>query len=185
MSKQLHEEWADDNKTPFQKMFVTDERSFANIKTDSPDTSRETAARLFSQLTTQLEFIADQKLGRPMDKNARKAKPRRAESWRSDRSLRNIIINLKSLEQYYLVAFSNMLQQTGKGLDAQIKKDFAAAIQQAQAFGQPLAGLVRDKEQHARLQQLEQSIRRLKGLLGSKAITVLQLPQMFNALDGD
>lgn len=58
---------------------------------------REASQALFTALTTGLEFNADQRVGRPMGSFAR-PRPNRAEARRSGRSLRNVTLSLRALE---------------------------------------------------------------------------------------
>ena len=187
MSGQLVGEWQSNETTPFQKLFVTDERALADIKQDTAELSVEAAARFLSLMQTQLESIADQKLGRPMDKSASKAKPQRAESWRSQRSMRNVELNLQAVYDMYLKGFAPSLLKTAEGiqLDKQLREQFNQLIKQAGSFEQPLEKMVRKQKQRARVEQFANDIRAVKGLLSSQVTTLLGLPQMFNALDGD
>ena len=187
MSEELVKEWSG-KRTPFQKMFNTDERSMINAKgEDSLSTSREVAARFLNQLHTQLEAIVDMKLGRPLDTSAAKAKPRRAESWRSRRSLQNIVLNLQASASFYVTGFSSRVsrEKDGAEIDRRIRQGFSRAIAQAKAIKQPMYEIVRDPTQRPQLEQLRQTIRELKGLMSGNLSQILNLPQAFNSLDGD
>ena len=48
-----------------------------------------------------LDNIVANKLERPLGKSLKKAKPKRAEDWRSGRALANIIANLKTIKSLY------------------------------------------------------------------------------------
>ena len=56
---------------------------------------------LFSTAAANLDNIVANKLERPLGKSLDKAKPKRAEDWRSGRSLPNIIANLQTIKALY------------------------------------------------------------------------------------
>ena len=187
MSEGLVKDWSS-ARTPFQKMFNTDDRSMVSAEgVDSISTSREVAARFLSQLHTQLEAIADMKLGYPLDDSLDRAKPRRAESWRSRRSMQNIVLNLQGSAEFYLAGFSKRVSQAqgGAKIDGLISQGFNRAITQARAIKTPLYEIVADPKQRPQLELLQQTIRELKGLISGNLSQVLELPQAFNSLDGD
>ena len=57
----------------------------------------EVARDVMRVLSESLEAVIAQKLERPLGESAAKAKPKRAESWRSERSMRNIVLNIESI----------------------------------------------------------------------------------------
>lgn len=183
MSAELEETWGNDN-TPFQKMFNYYEPTNG---VDDPDSSREVAARFLNQLHTQLEAVVDQKLGRPLDASPAKAKPTRAESWRSRRSMRNIVLNLEATEALYLTGYSPAVKAKPEGVevDKRIRAGFRDAIVQAKGFKRPLYEIARDPAQRPQLQRLQQTITGLKGEISANLSQILDLPQAFNSLDGD
>src|SRR3546814_3214031 len=61
---------------------------------------------LFKSLYTAVELIADHKLARPLGGSIDQARPHLAEAWRSQRSMRNIVINLRAAQDLYTKVFS-------------------------------------------------------------------------------
>ena len=59
--------------------------------------AREVALALFRSMVSMLESIVAQKLTRPLGDSLDEARPRRAESWRSERSAHNVVRNLDIL----------------------------------------------------------------------------------------
>ena len=153
---------------------------------DYYETSKEVTARLLNNFHTQLQVIVDQKLLRPLSTTAEKAKPRRAEAWRSHRSLDNIITNLEALQELYLTGFAPMLQDPQqRELDQQIRNGFKEALAAARAIDQPLYTIAADAQHRPQLQQLIDSNRQLKRIVGTQLPGALGLTLGFNSLDGD
>ena len=187
MATELVKDWST-SKTPFQKMFNADGKS--TLGPDGRDNlaaRREVAAGFLNLIHTQLEVIIAQKLARPMAASPAEARPQRAESWRSRRSLRNIMQNLVAVEDLYLHAYSDAVQASpeGKALDSRIRSGFRKSIQQAQDFHRPLVELVREPADRGPLLQLQQTVAVLLTDISSDVNLRLDLPQTFNSLDGD
>lgn len=64
-----------------------------------PESAQETISQIVRAAVEQLQIIANLKLSRPMGKSLKKARPRRAESWRSAASLANISQNYLALKE--------------------------------------------------------------------------------------
>jgi predicted lipoprotein len=143
------------------------------------ESSEEVSSRLLNDLYTQLQSIVDQKLMRPLENH----QLRRAESWRSRRSLRNIELNLQGIEALYRVGFSPLA--TDQTLDAEIKAAFADAIQSIQAVKSPLYEIPKDSESLELVQRVLADCRKLKSLIATRLTVALNLPLGFNSLDGD
>lgn len=143
------------------------------------------SSRLLNNLDAQLQSIIEQKLGRPLA--AGRLRPRRAEAWRSGRSLRNIAINLAALRELYLSGFAPLLvaRADGPALDQRLRDAFAAAVTAAVALDRPLAELAADPAGRAGLDALAARVITLKGLAGGDLPRALDIPLGFNSLDGD
>ncbi|MEO1276733.1 MAG: imelysin family protein, partial [Pseudomonadota bacterium] len=88
----------------------------------------EAARALYTALSAGLEFLHDQRLGRPMGTFER-PRPRRAEARRSERALRNIVVSLTALEDLALALAGGELPYT--------RAAFAAARERAAALDDP------------------------------------------------
>jgi hypothetical protein len=151
------------------------------------ESSEEFSARMLNNLYTSLQFIVDQKLMLPLGANPAEANPRRAESWRSQRSLRNIGLNLEAAEALYLTGYSVILRADAKTapLDDEIRRAFALALQAARAVDQPTGDALQSTAQRPALERLLAAASELKRLLGDPLPTAVGLSLGFNSLDGD
>ena len=151
---------------------------------DEFDSDREVAARLLNNLHTQLQAVVELKLARPLGKPGAKAKPRRAESWRSRRSLRNIAINLEAVEALYRNVFAPRLAPDDD-VDRAITAAFTEARAAAVAIDRPLYDIVRDADYRPALERLRTSAAHLRRTVAERLPPAIDIPLGFNSLDGD
>lgn len=156
----------------------------AETGNDYFEASEEVSSKLLNNLHTELQAIVDQKLLRPMDNGAAEAKPRRAESWRSRRSLRNIALNLEAAREMYQVGFAPLLANN-PALAKQIDAAFATSITHAKESKFSLYDSAADPNRREALERLLEETRELKRLVGTELPQALNLPLGFNSLDGD
>ncbi len=156
----------------------------AETGNDSFEASQEVSAKLLNNLHTQLQAIVDQKLLRPMAEDAASAKPRRAESWRSRRSLRNIALNLEATREMYRVGFAPLLRDEPE-LAKRIDTAFGASIRLARESKHALYDSAAELQRRVALERLLEQTRELKRLVGNELPQALDLPLGFNSLDGD
>ena len=141
--------------------------------------AEDVAAELLTDFYTQIYAIGDQKLGRPYAKT--RFRPKRAESWRSMRSLRNIRENTKSAEAYYKSLF--MPAMAASEVNQSILALFASAEQTGAALGD---GFALAEENHAaEIQKWRDIMDSLRKMIQLKMPKVLNITIGFNALDGD
>ncbi|MES9836204.1 MAG: imelysin family protein [Candidatus Thiodiazotropha sp.] len=143
------------------------------------ESSEEVSSRLLNDLHTQLQAIVDNKLLRPLQG----FNLRRAESWRSRRSLRNILLNLEAAKELYQVGFSGTVAD--RGLDDEIEAGFNKAIAGVEEIEVPLYEIKKESEAYKRLQQLLADSRLLKRLIATRLPKAVGLSLGFNSLDGD
>jgi len=181
MSAEIVAEW-NSGDVPYRALMLQVGRG-----NDSFESDREVTSRLLNNLDTQLQVIVEQKLLRPLDGDVAHARPRRAESWRSQRSLRNIALNLAALQELYLTGFSPLLLErpAGVALDARLRSAFTEALAAARAIDRPLLEIGRDPAQRPALDRLLAKCRDLKALTGGALPQALDIPLGFNSLDGD
>lgn len=164
------------------------------LKPGSSDTAYADAAQVtghfLTAFATQLEFIAERKLRIPLGENAEAARPRLAESWRSQRSLRNVRINAMALSDFFgagsRTRFFAALEEAGAPTTAE---DVGGRII---AAGETLGGMPDDFFDHVAEPEFRASVgdiadwlddgRRLMVRDGAPA---LGLNLGFNSLDGD
>ncbi|WP_374466717.1 imelysin family protein [Ferrovibrio sp.] len=145
--------------------------------------AQEATLELFKSLYTAIELAADHKLARPLGASIDDARPRLAESWRSERSLRNIQRNLAAAADLYATAFAPKVPD--KSLDAAIRASFAQAQASAAALPMPLEHAVQDIAARKAAEKLAADTLALKAVVMQRLPEALQIPVGFNALDGD
>ncbi|MBK9130065.1 MAG: imelysin family protein [Gammaproteobacteria bacterium] len=181
MSADVHREWT--TGTPSYREIVFDaERGNSYF-----ESSAEFSARMLNNLYTSLQFIVDQKLLSPLGATPAEANPRRAESWRSRRSLRNITLNLEAAESLYLTAYSAPLKadKRNTGLDREIREAFSRALEAAHTIKEPLYDALQSESGRQSVERLLTATSELKRLLGGPLPAALGLSLGFNSLDGD
>ena len=89
----------------------------------------EVAGDVMRALAESLSVVASRKLAAPLGKSAEAAKPKRAESWRSGRSLRNVGLNLETLRAVVETpgGFADLLAVHGEAALADNLRDELAA----------------------------------------------------------
>lgn len=187
MSTNLVNEWSA-SPTPFHTLFVSSSHTLNKHITDKDlDMKMNVTAIFYNNLTTEIQAIIDQKLVRPMQANTNKAKPRYTESWRSQRSLRNIEINLRALESLHDIGFAPLLlsKPNGEKLNKQIKQTFQIIHTSISKVESPLSEALKNENQRSALEQLVDELRQLQSLLAGPLSQTLKIPLGFNALDGD
>ena len=150
--------------------------------------AKEVAVQFLKSLSGTLDVAVRLKLERPLGKTIEKARPRRAESWRSSRSLANIIANLETAHALYATpgGFGDLLAAAGaEPLDIGLRGSFEAAIAEARALSLPLHEAVAVPEARERLLVLLEQLKNLRLLIGGPVADEIGLVVGFNALDGD
>ena len=148
--------------------------------------SEEITALLFEDLDVALLSIVNLKLVRPLGAALERAKPRRAESWRSGRSLRNVQINLEALHEMYHVGFRTYaLSASLRVLDQNVLNAFIAAQVAAIAIKLPLSQAVADPTERLAVEALRTAVLDLQDVLRLELAAALGVRLGFNAQDGD
>lgn len=157
----------------------------------------EVTAAFLKSLNHALRLAGDTRLKPVLGADIGAARPDRAESWRSGRSLRNIVIGLEAAQALYLGDGGNG-STGGMGLerlatasrtDAKIgpllTKAFAVTLDTARGIGKPLPEAVVDPATRPQAEKLATQIQALRQLIGTRLAAALNLSVGFNALDGD
>lgn len=137
---------------------------------------REASQALYTALATGLEFVADQRLGRPMG-SFDTPKPQVAEARRSGRSLRNVVLSLEALH-----ALAESLS------DAPTPKTDAAfdrALTAAAALEDPVFAGVADPISRIRVEALQNDVRAIAEAVSAEIAPALGVSVGFNSADGD
>jgi predicted lipoprotein len=178
MAKETQAAWKEGGNTAFAAVMQD------TAKPDAPYREpQEATLELFKALYLAVELAADHKLARPLGAALKDARPRLSESWRSERSLRNIQRNLAAAQGLYLNGFSPAVPD--KSVDTAIRDGIAKAVTAANAIRAPLEIAVQDAKTRPQAEALAAELLALKKLLGDRLPLALDIPVGFNALDGD
>jgi hypothetical protein len=139
----------------------------------------EVKQELFKALLTGLEVTADMRLGRPLGTFER-PRPKRAEAYRSGRSLRHVILSLEALEPLAM-ALAGDDPAAAAGLEAQ----FSKALSRASKMEDPVFAGVAVPSERFRIEALQQDVNDLKTKAELLLGPILGVDPGFNSLDGD
>ena len=148
----------------------------------------EVARDLMRSLTEGFDVIVTQKLQAPLGESVAKARPKRAESRRSGRSLRNVVMNLESMRAMVETpgGFADLVAAHGDGaLADDLRSGFAGAVSKAASVHRPLRDAVTDPEERAKLLDLLRSLQALRALVTGPLSRAAGILVGFNAQDGD
>lgn len=142
---------------------------------------KEPIRALFTSMDGALRTIEDLRLGRPLGSEDR-PRPRRAETWRSGRSLRNIELSIAALRDLYDKAFAGAVPQA-EGEEIEAGFDHAARL--AAEAPRPLLEAVAAPEKRAAIEALRKGVHRLNETLRKRLAPAMDVTLGFNAQDGD
>ena len=143
---------------------------------------------LFGTLSAALDGIVADKLERPLGTSLEGARPKRAEDWRSGRSLANIIANLETIKALYVEegGLHVFLSKQGQdGLDQTLRKGLDQTLATAASIGLPLHQAVGDATERGKVERLLQEVKSLRALLTGTLADAADLTIGFNKSDGD
>ncbi|WP_421704529.1 imelysin family protein [Aliiroseovarius sp.] len=147
---------------------------------DTPFRSDEEALQvLYQSLLTGLQFSADTRLGRPLGTFDR-PRPRRAEAWRSQRSLANLTASLAALEELSALLAKGHDEVAGKLTD-----DFTRLGDMTDALEDPTFAGVADPMTRFRIEAIQTAINAIRETVTWQLGNALGVQEGFNALDGD
>lgn len=153
---------------------------FAGLMTETGNdrfqSGEEVNRALYTALSSGLEFLHDQRLGRPLGSFER-PRPRRAEARRSERSLRHIDLSLAALEELATTFYQGDLTQT--------KSAFADARARASALDDPALTGVAEPSKRIRIEALQRTVRDIQNAVNTEIGKPLGITAGFNSLDGD
>jgi predicted lipoprotein len=146
--------------------------------------AQDATVDFYKALVESLRRYQQQKLEEVIGATPAQARERRAESWRSQRSLRNLKLDVAALQGL----FSGSQPALAAALQADdvpgIEAGFAALQQQLAELPDDFAPVLQDEAGHARLQSLRASFDALYEALEA-ALKRTDLYLGFNSLDGD
>lgn len=148
----------------------------------------EVARDLMRVLTESLDAIIAQKIESPLGESAAKAKPKRAENWRSERSMRNVVLNIESVRALVDTpgGFADLVTAHGESeLADSLRKGFAQVASDARAVTLALSEAVSKPSERAKLLDLLASLRTLRAVVIGPLSRTTGLLVGFNSQDGD
>ncbi len=150
---------------------------------DSPYVDhRQAASQVFNALHGHLEAIAEVKLAHPMGDGVETARRQRAESWRSRRSLRNLVLNLEAVRAVARAAFAPALPESVAG---SLTDALDAALAGAARVDGPMEAALERPEGWRALAEVKAKVKSVARVLEAQAGSALGMQVGFNALDGD
>lgn len=141
----------------------------------------EATQELFKALMTGFETNLDLRLGRPLGSFDR-ARPTRAEAWRSGRPLRNIVLSVESLRDFASIAFWPELAAEDRD---RLEQGFARVLEIAARLPEPIEVAVTTPQGRFRVEALQSALRDLRDGAAASIGPALGVGTGFNALDGD
>ena len=170
MGEEMQEDWRDDYKQQIKTAGESD--SYL-------DSAKDVAAELLTDFYTQVYAIGDQKLGRPYAKSSFRYK--RAESWRSQRSLRNIRMNIESAETVYKSLFMPAMESD------ETNQKILDLFTHAKLIGAELGDNYKTEHDNnaEKINEWRNLMMTLRKLIRVQMPIALDIPIGFNALDGD
>ena len=148
----------------------------------------EVARDLMRALSEGLEAVAVRKLMAPLGKSLETAKPKRAENWRSGRSLRNVILNMETLRAIVEThgGFADLVTAHGREtLASELRDGFATAAAKASSVAPVLRDAVTDADERDKVLDLLESVRALRALVTGPLSRATGILIGFNSQDGD
>lgn len=139
--------------------------------------SEEDAERaVYTSISTALEFMHDQRLGRPLGTFDR-PRPLRAEARRTERSSRHVLLGLQATKDLTNAFVDESLPDVNRAFDA--------AIARAETLDDPAFSGVADPARRFKIEVLQRSLRDVQVLVAENVGAALGINAGFNSLDGD
>lgn len=139
-------------------------------------TEKEGPQALFTSLLGGLEYIYSQRLARPLGKFEH-PRPKRAEAWRSNRSMRNVVISLVALQEMAVILGDDQAWET--------LELFESTIAFAKSLEDDVFSRLSENSANFQLQSLKGMIGGVHELANAEIGTHLGVIAGFNSLDGD
>ncbi len=144
----------------------------------------EWAQVVLGQMTTQLQFIVDDKLAGPAGDGPKKVRWQHLEDWMSSRSARNLALNLQALRGLYETGFAPQLNNFAT-LQARLSNALDEAEAAVSALEDPLHKTLRTPGGWAQADAAVSALRRLLAVWRTDLPDALGIELGFNGLDGD
>jgi len=147
---------------------------------------KDVTLELFKALTSGIELVRDQKLGRPLGESAERARPRLIAFWRSDLTFPNMVGNLEGVRTVFVEGgFAGIVAAESPGVEDSVLFDLNRAINILKAVDTPIAEAVRDPAQRNKLEALRVALKSARDTAAALISQGAGLSFGFNAMDGD
>jgi predicted lipoprotein len=144
-------------------------------------TAEESTKALYAALVDGLQIDIDLRLGRPLGTFDR-PQPRRAEAWRSGRSLPNLVASLEGMRAYADLVFAPAI---GPEAAAPVDAAFVAALAAAGRVSAPIDVEVGTPQGRVHVEALQGALKRVQAEVARHVGPSVGVTGGFNALDGD
>ena len=144
-------------------------------------TPEEATKALYSALTEGLQTDIDLRLGRPLG-TWDKPQPRRAEAWRSGRSLPNLVASVEGLRAFTETVFAPAI---GPDEARPVLLAFDAALAAAGRVTAPIDKEVATPQGRIHVEALQVALRKVQEEVASHVGPALGVASGFNSMDGD
>ena len=141
----------------------------------------EATKALYSALTEGLQANVDLRLGRPLG-TWDKPQPRRAEAWRSGRSLPNVVASIEGMRAFVETVFAPAI---GPDAARPVLASFDAAVAAAGRVTGPIDVEVATPQGHIHVEALQAAIRKIQEEVASHVGPAIGVTSGFNSMDGD
>ena len=134
-----------------------------------------------------LEILEERRLAQPMGlRGTGKRSVYTADAWRSGKSLATVQATLEGLEQYFLPSLLPLLRNSDQPeLADRIEAQFEEVLENFPALDTPMAPLLANDREFARLQGLWVDVSQLTTLVNDQAAVAIGVVRGFNSSDGD
>ena len=147
---------------------------------------REAALEVMKSISVGLEFLKRRKLEAPLGQTIEKARPKRAELWRSGTTLEALYTNFETLMQLYVSSgISAYVKEVDERLDTTLMTSYEQALVTLKAVDKPFSEAAKDKVLRPKLDYVRVLAEDLSLRSSANLANRLGLSLGFNALDGD
>lgn len=144
-------------------------------------TPDEATKALFSALNEGLQMDIDLRLGRPLG-TWDKPQPRRAEAWRSGRSLPNVVASIEGMRAFVETVFAPAI---GPDEARPVLNAFDAALAATGRVVAPIDVEVASPQGHIHVEAVQSALKKVQEEVASHVGPPLGVASGFNSMDGD
>ena len=149
-------------------------------------TEKEAMNAVIGTLVHGLEAIRDTRINVFLRENTRRDRPKSAALWRSGATMRSVAANLEGLEKLFTQSqIETILPDEAHYLGDNIRFEFEQSIKTARELDSPVADLLSDPKQRAKIEYLRLAIDFLLDRLNAEFAPAAGLATGFSFGDGD